>query len=117
MGGRVSCGDSTRLLGTILLGVMPMRSSRVTSRYEDGPTTCVAHPKVMKNIVKELRAARAVSSHEVRLAAMMGLAPSDAVSKMGSHDGIIYPAGHTPRKLARGLTRAPAMALETRTTT
>ena len=68
------------------------------ARYEDGPTACVASPKVMKNIVKELKSARAISSHEVRLAARMGLAPSDALSAVGFNDGIIYPPGYAPEK-------------------
>jgi immune inhibitor A len=94
-----------------------MRRSCVHDRYEYGPTACVAHPKVMKNIVKELRAAHAISSHEVRLAAMMGLAPTDSASKLGFNDGIIYPAGFMPRKLTRGATLSSAMGLAPMTTT
>src|SRR5437016_3789690 len=59
--------------------------------YHPGPTACVAHPKVMKNIVKELKAARASSAHEVRLAAAMGLAPSDALRRLGFNDDLFYP--------------------------
>ena len=82
------------------------------ARYEDGPTACVASPKVMKNLVKELKAARAISSHEVRLAARMGLAPSDALSAVGFNDGIIYPPGYAPKLAApKGLSLADAMAM------
>src|SRR5262245_18727617 len=93
-----------------------MRSPRDSSFrpfgvYEWGPTRCVAHPKVMKNIVKELRSARALSSHEVRLAARMGLAPSDAVSMMGFNDGVIYPTDYTPPPIARGLSLSSSMAM------
>jgi immune inhibitor A len=80
-------------------------------RYEDGPTACVANPRVMRSIVKELRSARAVSSQEVRLAARMGLAPSDAVSMLGFNDGVIYPTDFTPTAVPRGLSLASAMAL------
>lgn len=80
-------------------------------RYEDGPTACVAAPKVMKSIQKELRAARAVSPHEVRLAARMGLAPSDAVYMMGFNDGVIYPHDFTPPARPHRVSLAQAVAL------
>ena len=89
-----------------------MHCSCGIGRYEDGPTTCVAHPKVMKNIVKELRSARAVSSHEVRLASRMGLAPTDALSVLGFNDGLIYPTDYTSRApLPKGLSLMSSMAL------
>jgi immune inhibitor A len=65
----------------------------------------------MKNIVKELRSARALSFHEVRLAVRMGLAPTDAVYVLGFNDGVIYPPDYKPRAVARGLTLASALAL------
>jgi immune inhibitor A len=65
----------------------------------------------MKRIVKELRAARALSFHEVRLAARMGLAPTDAVNVIGFNDGVIYPTDYTPPAIPRGLTLGRAMAL------
>lgn len=83
----------------------------VPGRYQDGPTACVAHPRVMKSIVRELRAARAVSSQEVRLAARMGLAPSDAVSLLGFNDGIVYPPGYVPPARAPGMSLSAAAAL------
>jgi len=72
-------------------------------RYEDGPTACVAHPKVMKSIARELKAARAVSPHEVRLASAMSLAPAGLRTTLGFNDGVIYPPNDMP-------TRAPLRA-------
>jgi immune inhibitor A len=80
-------------------------------QYLNGPTTCVAHPKVMKNIVKELKAAKAVSFHEVRLANRMGLAPTDSITVMGFNDGVIYPPNYTPPAIPKGLSLSTSMAL------
>lgn len=88
-----------------------MQNFHGQGRYEDGPTTCVASPKVMKSIVKELKAARAVSAHEVRLASRMGLAPTDAAVMMGFNDGVVYPTDYAPPALASGLSLASSMAL------
>src|SRR5258705_6580148 len=65
-------------------------------RYEDGPTACVANPKVMKNIARELKAAKAVSPHEVRLASAMSLAPAGLRTTLGFNDGVIYPLAEMP---------------------
>src|SRR5688572_22323625 len=89
-----------------------MLPESIFGRYEDGPTACVAHPKVMKAIHKELRAARAISNHEVRLASMMGLAPAGVTNMIGFNDGVIYPPDEAPvAARARGRSLAPALAL------
>ena len=84
----------------------------IFGRYEDGPTVCVAHPKVMKNIHKEMRAARAISAQEARLASVMGLAPAGVTNVIGFNDGIIYPPGEAPAPApARARSLGPALAL------
>src|SRR5262245_13936987 len=90
----------------------PSLSPPIFGRYEDGPTVCVAHPKVMKNIQKELRAARAISAQEARLASVMGLAPAGVTNVIGFNDGIIYPPGEAPAPApARARSLGPALAL------
>ena len=82
-------------------------------RYEDGPSVCAPSPKVMKNIKKELIAARAVSAHETRLASMMGLAPAGTSNSIGFNDGVIYPPGEGPEfapKRGLSLTRSASLA-------
>src|SRR5258708_5766275 len=64
--------------------------------YAAGPTSCVAHPTVVKNIVQEIRRAGAISAHEIRLASLMGLAPTDSRSMIGYNDGVIYPTDVGP---------------------
>jgi immune inhibitor A len=65
--------------------------------YSDGPSVCAPNPKVMKNIKKELVAARAISAHEARLASFMGLAPAGVSNVTGFNDGLIYPPGMGPQ--------------------
>lgn len=89
-----------------------MRLDPMFSRYEDGPSVCCAHPKVMKKIHQELRAARAVSAHEARLASMMGLAPAGTSNMIGFNDGIVYPPEAAAMTApARGRSLAPTLAL------
>ena len=61
--------------------------------YCHGPSVCAPAPRVVKNIRKELTAARAISAHEARVASMMGLAPAGTSNSMGFNDGVIYPPG------------------------
>jgi immune inhibitor A len=88
-----------------------VRPAFAPGRYDDGPTACVANPKVMKSIVKELKAARAVSAQEVRLASRMGLAPTDAFTALGFNDGLIYPTDVAPRAAVAGASLAASAAL------
>ena len=90
-----------------------MNDSALFGRYEDGPSVCAPSPKVMKNIKKELIAARAVSAHETRLASMMGLAPAGTSNSIGFNDGVIYPPGEGPEfapKRGLSLTRSASLA-------
>lgn len=91
-----------------------MNATSLFGAYEDGPSVCAPHPKVMKNIKKELVAARAVSAHETRLASMMGLAPAGLSNVTGFNDGVIYPPGMGPQmaptKKKASLSLAAALA-------
>ena len=71
-------------------------------RYEDGPTTCRPVTAVLKNIRKEIKAARALSAADVRLAGHMGLVAVDVSRRIGYNDGTFYPPDDSP------LARAPA---------
>lgn len=59
--------------------------------YDLGPTTCVAHPKVIRNIEKQIKSAKALSSADARLAVAMGLVSADAAPVTGMNDGVFYP--------------------------
>lgn len=81
-------------------------------RYEDGPTACVAQASVIKSIRKELKAAKALSAVEARLASSMGLAPAGLTGALGFNDGLIYPPSEGPVTTpARGLSLGPTMAM------
>jgi len=84
---------------------------RPTGRYgcarcdtPDGPTTCMAHPKVMANIKKLVRSARVLSTADARLAQGMGLLDIPSIGRTGWNDGVIYPLQDGPATVrARGL--------------
>jgi len=59
--------------------------------YADGPTACVAHPKVLASIRSEIAASRILSVADARLATRSGLIGIPAVSRSGFNDGLIYP--------------------------
>jgi immune inhibitor A len=60
-------------------------------RYEDGPTTCRPTTAVLKEIQRSIKASRALSSADVRLAAYMGLVTADVQRPTGFNDGVFYP--------------------------
>jgi immune inhibitor A len=66
----------------------------------------------MKSIQRQIRAARALSAHEIRLAAAMGLISVDAraQTRLGFNDGIIYPPQEAA-ELAPGRAAAPSQRL------
>lgn len=59
--------------------------------YEDGPTTCRPSRSVLSNIRKEIKASRALSAADVRLARHMGLVTADPSLRTGYNDGVFYP--------------------------
>ena len=69
---------------------------QLVHRYEDGPTACMALPKVLKNIHKQIKAAKALSVADIRLASRMGLLSADVARPLGFNDGVIYPASAVP---------------------
>ena len=89
------------------------------STYADGPTACVAHPKVMTNIKKQIARAKILSVADARIAAMAGMLDAPTEYRIGFNDGVIYPpdsgTGASPtalrrRKLSR-VSRAHALAV------
>lgn len=74
----------------------------IPHRYEDGPTACRAAPAVVRDIKREIREARALSTADVRLASYMGLVQAAVRRPVGFNDGLFYP----PEDVDLG--RAPA---------
>lgn len=77
--------------------------------YAAGPTACVAHPKVIKAIRKQISAHGILSIADARIATLAGMLDIPAVGKTGFNDGMIYPpADATGPAMARRADRAPA---------
>jgi immune inhibitor A len=62
-----------------------------THAYADGPTACMAHPRVLADIAKRVRGANVLSTADARLAQSMGLLDIPSVGRTGWNDGVIYP--------------------------
>src|SRR5438477_9944597 len=56
-----------------------------------GATTCTAHPKVLRNIAKQLEEHNIVSTHELQIARRMGIVATSPVGRAGFNDGILFP--------------------------
>ncbi len=67
-------------------------------RYADGPTTCIAHPRVLADINKRVRGANVLSTADARLAQNMGLLDFPSVGRTGWNDGVIYPVDDIPTR-------------------
>lgn len=63
--------------------------------YFHGPTTCIAHPEVVRSIENEIKQSHALSGGDIRLATAMGLLSTDAVQPFGFNDGIFYPVNES----------------------
>ncbi len=86
-------------------------NSQLLHRYEDGPTACMASNKVLKSIHKQIKAAKALSVADIRLASRMGLLSADVNRPLGFNDGIVFPADSVPAAApALSPTRAAARA-------
>jgi immune inhibitor A len=59
--------------------------------YVAGPTACIAHPDVLKNIRKQISENSILSIADARIATMAGMLSIPAVGKTGFNDGVIYP--------------------------
>jgi immune inhibitor A len=64
-----------------------------------GATACTAHPKVLKNIAKQLEDHNILSAQERQIARLMGIVATTAAARPGFNDGIFFPyelstAGH-----------------------
>jgi immune inhibitor A len=56
-----------------------------------GATPCTAHPKVLKNIAKQLQEHNIISIHELQIARRMGIVAISPVGRAGFNDGLIFP--------------------------
>src|SRR5256714_10534295 len=56
-----------------------------------GATTCTAHPKVLRNIAKQLEVHNIVSTQELQIARRMGIVATSPVGRAGFNDGILFP--------------------------
>jgi immune inhibitor A len=56
-----------------------------------GATACTAHPKVLKNIAKQLKGHNVISAQELQIARLMGIVATSAVARPGFNDGIFFP--------------------------
>jgi immune inhibitor A len=61
--------------------------------YADGPTSCIAHPKVMASIKKEVAKRGILSAADARLATLTGMLKMPPVGRTGFNDGVIYDLG------------------------
>lgn len=67
------------------------RCADVGSLYEAGPTACVAHPDVVRNIKSQISLGRVLSAADARLATLAGMLDIPSVGRSGFNDGVIYP--------------------------
>jgi immune inhibitor A len=56
-----------------------------------GATACRAHPKVLKNIAKQLEENNVISAQERQIARLIGILETSAVARPGFNDGIFFP--------------------------
>jgi immune inhibitor A len=56
-----------------------------------GATACRAHPKVLKNIARQLEDHIVISAQELRIAQRMGMVATSPVARPGFNDGIFFP--------------------------
>ena len=75
--------------------------------YADGPTTCMAHPRVRSDIAKRVKQANVLSTADARMAQGMGLLSIPSVGRTGWNDGVIYPLTDLPGMSAARSKRSP----------
>jgi hypothetical protein len=56
-----------------------------------GPTSCITHPKVVKNIAKEFQANNPVSFQELQIARRMGITSPNLIARCGFSDQTTSP--------------------------
>ena len=78
---------------------------------DNGPTTCIAHPKVLANIKQLVRSARVLSTADARLAQSMGLLDIPSIGRTGWNDAVIYPLDEPGPNAVRGRSLAPSRRL------
>jgi immune inhibitor A len=77
--------------------------------YEQGPTTCAPTPEVLKSVKQEIKASRALSRADIRLAAAMGLVSADVSQPLGYNDGVFYPLEESVARSAPGVVKPMEM--------
>ncbi len=77
--------------------------------YEAGPTACIAHPRVIRNIKSQISANSILSTADARIATLAGMLGIPAVGRTGFNDGMIYPPADTAGPaMAAAARRRPA---------
>jgi len=56
-----------------------------------GATACTAHPRVLKDIAKQLEQHNVIPAQELQIARLMGIVTTSAVARPGFNDGIFSP--------------------------
>src|SRR5437762_12680151 len=56
-----------------------------------GATACTAHPRVLKNIARQLEEHNIVSTQELQIARRMGIVATIPVARAGFNDGVFFP--------------------------
>lgn len=77
--------------------------------YEQGPTTCAATATVLRSIRQEIKASRALSRGDIRLATAMGLIAADTIRPLGFNDGVFYPVEESVARSAPGAIQPSTM--------
>lgn len=91
---------------------MPTKADRSCSQlgpwgtYADGPSACAPHPRVLKNIKKQIAKARILSVADARIAALSGMLGTPPENRSGFNDGVIYPPGTEDLPAGVALARA-----------
>lgn len=83
-----------------------MKPNAHSKEYALGPTACAAHPKVIKNIAKQIDDHGIVSAHEFRIARHMGLVAGQPLERLGFNDGLLFPYDDIAFGLAASGSRA-----------
>jgi immune inhibitor A len=63
--------------------------------HQQGPTTCLGNPEVLKSIQREIKRSGVLSSADLRVARRLGLVTVPGTTAFGLNDGTIYPPAAT----------------------
>jgi immune inhibitor A len=82
--------------------------------YAYGPTSCAPTRAVLRSVQREIKASRALSRGDIRLATAMGLISANTRRPLGYGDGVFYPPTDTPLAApTRGVSPVARISLAT----